>query len=169
MAYLGIARDAEPGLAVENARKAFTLRDSVSALEKLIIEEEYTFFVSGDVTKALQICELGARTYPRTSIFHQDLAQGLNFIGQYESGLDETRKALRLAPYQGVLYRGVAHTQLFLNRPDRAESTAQEAQAKGLEAKLTDVLYLIAFYRQDTAEMARQAARVRRLASRMSR
>jgi len=161
MAYLGIANDAEPGLAVENARKAFTLRDRVSAREKLIIEEEYTFFVSGDLPKALQICELGERTYSRSSIFPEDRGQGLNYLGHYELGLEETRKALRLAPYQSVLYREVAHTQLFLNRPDEAEAAAKEARAKGLEANLTDILYLIAFYRQDTAEMARQAARVR--------
>jgi DNA-binding winged helix-turn-helix (wHTH) protein len=164
MAYLGIAGDSEPGLALENGRKAFALRDRVSAREKLIIEEEYPFFVSGDLTKALQICELGARTYPRSSIFHEDLGLGLNFLGQYELGLKENLKALGLAPYRVVLYRGIVHTYLFLNRPDNAEATAKEAHAKGLEANLTDVLYLIAFYRQDAAEMARQAARARDVA-----
>src|SRR5258708_124210 len=159
MAYLGIAGDSEPGLALENARKAFALRDRVSAREKLIIEEEYPFFVSGDLTKALQICELGARTYPRSSVFHEDLGQGLNFLGQYELGLKENLKALGLAPYRGVLYREIVHTYLFLNRPDNAEATAKEVHAKGLEANLTDVLYLIAFYRQDAARMARQAGR----------
>jgi len=164
MAYLGVAGDSEPGLALENARKAFALRDRVSAREKLIIEEEYPFFVSGDLTKALQICELGARTYPRSSIFHEDLALGLNFLGQYELALKENLKALGLAPYRGVLYRGIVHTNLFLNRPDNAEASAKEAHAKGLEANVTDVLYLIAFYRQDAAEMARQAARARDVA-----
>jgi len=163
MAYLAIAWDAEPGLAMENGRKAFALRDTVSAREKLIIEEEYAFFVSGDLAKALQICELGAHNYPRSYTFHEDAGLGFNFLGQYESGLDETLKALRLAPYRAVLYRDIVHTNLYLNRPDNAEAVVKEAHAKGLEANLADVLYLIAFYRQDAAEMVRQAARARDL------
>jgi DNA-binding winged helix-turn-helix (wHTH) protein/tetratricopeptide (TPR) repeat protein len=154
----------ESALAVENSRKAFALRDRVSALEKLIIEAEYVFYATGDLRKALQMCELGARTYPRSSIFHEDLGQSWNDLGQYESGLEETLKARRLAPYRGVLYREIVHTNLFLNRPEEAEATAKEVHAKGLEANLTDVLYGIAFYRQDTAEMVRQAARARDVA-----
>ena len=138
MAYLGMAGDyevlGESALAVENSRKAFALRDRVSALENLIIEEGYVFFVIGDVRKALQICELGARTYPRSSIFHEDSGQGWKFLGQYELGLDEDLKAHRLAPYRGVLYRGIVHTNLYLNRPEQAEATAKEAHTKGLEA-----------------------------------
>lgn len=160
MAYLGMAGMSESVLAVENSRKAFALRDRVSALEKLVIEEEYTFEASGDLTKALQICELGERTYPRSSIFHEDRGQGLNYLGQYESGLKESLEALRLAPYRGVIYREIAHTYLYLNQPDKAEASARQANGKSLEGNLTDVLYGIAFYRQDAAEMGRRMALV---------
>jgi DNA-binding winged helix-turn-helix (wHTH) protein/Tfp pilus assembly protein PilF len=162
MAYMGMAGGfgliGESALAIENSRKAFSLRDKVSALEKLIIEGEYTFYASGDLTKAVQTCELGARTYPRSFIFHEDLGQGLNYLGQYELGLGENLAALRLAPYRGVAYREVAHTYLYLNRADQAEATAKEARAKNLKANLTDIFYGIAFYRQNTSEMARQLA-----------
>jgi len=162
MAYLGMAGDfgliGESTLAKENSRKAFFLRDRVSELEELMIEEEYAFYASGDLTKALQTCELGARTYPRSFTFHEDLGQGLSYLGQYESGLGENLEALRLAPYRAVAYREVAHTYLFLNRVDQAEAAAKEAHAKNLNANLTDVFYGIAFYRQNTAEMARQLA-----------
>ena len=165
MAYLVKGGDlgllGESTQAVENSRKAFALRDRVSQLEKLIIEEEYEFSTTGDVRLAVQICELGARTYPRASIFHEDLGAGWSFLGQYESALEESLKGLRLAPYRSVLYRQIAHTYLFLNRRDEAVTAANEAHAKGLEANLTDVLYLVAFYRQDSAEMARQATRAR--------
>src|SRR6266436_5860149 len=123
MAYLGMAGEGEPAAAAENGRKAFALRDRVSAREKLIIQEEYPFYASGDLSKALQICELGSRTYPRSSIFHEDRGQGLAFLGEYESGLKES-----------------------------------------LEANLTDVLYGVAFYREDATEMARQVARVKDVA-----
>ena len=163
MAYMEMAGEygymGETLLAVENGRKAFALRDRVSALEKLIIEEESDFYVPGDLPKALKICELGERIYPRVFIFHDDRGQGLNLLGQYDSSLRETLEALRLAPYRGVLYREIAHTQLFLNLPDQAEAAAKEARAKYLDANLADVFYGIAFYRQDTEEMAKQLAR----------
>lgn len=160
MAYLGIAWTGEPMVAVENSRKAFALRDRVSALEKLIIEEEYASNASGDLPKAVQICELGARMYPRSSMFHEDLGQWLNYLGQYESGLGQFLEALRLAPYRGLAYREVAKTYLYLNRVDQAEAAAKEARAKNLFANLTDVFYGIGFYRQDAAAMERQMALV---------
>jgi hypothetical protein len=46
-----------------------------------------------------------------------------------------------------------------LNRVEEAAAAARAAQAKGLDALLTDVLYEIAFYRNDAAEMSRQAAK----------
>ena len=168
MAYLGMAGGfglvGESAPLVENSRKAFALRDRVSALEKLVIEEESAFYAFGDRTRALQICEVAEKTYPRSSIFHEDRAGGLAYLGEYESGLKESMEALRLAPYRGVIYREIAHTYLYLNQADRAEATAKEARAKNLEANLTDVLYGVAFYRQDTAEMARQAALVKDVA-----
>ncbi len=168
MAYLKLAGNyevlGESALGVENSQKAFALRDRVGPLEKLMIEEGNAFSITGDLMQGQRICELAARTYPRSSTFHEDLGQSWNFVGQYESGLEETLKALRLAPYRGVLYRGTVHTYLYLNRPEEAEAAAKEAHAKGVEANLADVLYLIAFYRQDSAEMARQAARARDMA-----
>ncbi len=99
MSYLRTAGDyeilGEAALAVENSQKAFALRNRVSALEKLIIEEERAGSISDDLTEVRQICGLGARTYPRNFIFHEDLGETWNFLGQYESGLEEKREALR--------------------------------------------------------------------------
>ena len=162
MAYMGIAGEygymGETLLAVENSRKAFSLRDRVSALEKLIIEEEYDFYLPGDLPKALKICELGERIYPRVFIFHEDRGQGLALLGEYEEDLKENLETLRLAPYRGIGYREIAHTNLYLNRVDKAEAAARQARAKNMDANLTDVFYGIAFYRQEKEEMARQFA-----------
>ena len=159
MAYLGMAGAGDSTEAIENSRKAIALRDGVSERERQIIDEEYTLWATGDLMKALQICRLGTRTYPRSFVSHEDLAGTLNYLGQYESSLGESLETLRLSPYRGVSYREVAHTNLFLNRPDQAEATAKEAVAKNLKANLTDVFYGIAFYRQDSSEMARQLGR----------
>jgi eukaryotic-like serine/threonine-protein kinase len=154
----------EAALVAENSRKAFALRDRVSALEKLIIEEEYAGLMTGDLMKVREICGIGLRTYPRSPIFHEDLGYVLGPLGEYESALEEFREAVRLAPYRGLLFRGIVHSYLYLNRTEEAEAAANQAHAKGLQANLTDVLYLLAFYRQDAAEMAREAARVRDVA-----
>ena len=163
LAYLGAAGAGESAQAIENSRKAFALRDRVSERERLMIDEEYTFWATGDLMRAAQICELATRTYPRSFIFHEDLGGSLGYLGQYESGLRESLEVLRLAPYRSAAYREVAKTNLYLNRVDEAEAVAKEARAKNLDPALTvltDVFYVIAFYRQDTAEMARQLARV---------
>ena len=47
----------------------------------------------------------------------------------------------------------------MLNRVEEATVVAKQAQAKGLDSTFGTVHYAIAFYREDTAEMARQLAR----------
>ncbi len=149
----------ESVLSAENSRQAFELRAGVSELEKLVIEANYYNLVTGDFMKARRSCELGAQTYPRDPFFHFELGVFLNALGQYQAGLKEDLEALRLAPYNGFFYREIVFTYLLLNRVEEAEGAAKEAHTKGLDSNLSPILYGIAFYRDDTAEMARQVAR----------
>jgi len=55
-------------------------------------------------------------------------------------------------------HRYVIFSYLSLNRVEDAVATAEETHAKGLDSNLAPILYEIAFYRNDTAGMARQAA-----------
>jgi DNA-binding winged helix-turn-helix (wHTH) protein len=146
----------ESTLAAEKIRKAFELRAGVSELEKLLIETDYSSFQTGDLMKLRRNAELGAQMYPRESIFHLDLGVVSNYLGQYEAGLKEHREAFRLAPYNSLFTREIVFTDLLLNRVEEAAATAAEAHAKGVDSSLDSILYLIAFYRNDTAEMARQ-------------
>jgi eukaryotic-like serine/threonine-protein kinase len=160
MAYwaMGISYSAigESILSAKSSRKGFELRERLSELEKLKIEcNDYT----GDVMKQRRSCELGVKTYPRDAWFHLVLALSSDSLGQYEGGLKEELEAIRLAPYNGFSYREIILTYLSLERIENAEVTAKEARTKNLDANLTEVLYGIAFYRHDTAEMVRQVAR----------
>ena len=146
-------------LAVENLRKAFELRTRVSEREKLNIEGDYYNFVTGDLLKARQTYMLGERIYPREVTFRNSLGVLYNALGQYEAGLREDREAFRLAPYT-INYRFLIHTYLMLNRDEDAAALAREARGKGPESALAETLYSLAFYRNDTAEMGRQAASV---------
>jgi len=140
-------------------RRAFELRAGVSERERLVIEGNYYYYVTGDIIKARQSFELYAKLYPDSNYAHIILATFSNTSGQYEAGLNEYQEALRLTPRFSILHRYVVFTNLLLNRVADAEAAAKEAQAIGLDSDLAPVLYGVAFYQNDSGEMARQAAR----------
>src|SRR5467141_2964820 len=144
-------------LAVENIRKAFELRTRVSEREKLIIEGDYYNFVTGDLLKEQQSYILGEQIYPRDVNFRSNLGGVYSALGQYEAGLREYQEAVRLAP-SPISYRFLVYTYLLLNRDEDAAALAREAHGKGLDSGLGLILYSLAFYRNDTAEMSRQVA-----------
>jgi len=57
-----------------------------------------------------------------------------------------------------VALRFVAYTYLLLNRVEDAAATVREARGEGLDSALGPTAYLIAFYQDDTSEMARKVA-----------
>jgi eukaryotic-like serine/threonine-protein kinase len=148
----------ESMLAAENIRRAHRLRARTSEFERLLIEEDYNFFLTGDLIKTQQIDELGIHTYPREGVFHFKRGVTSNFLGQYETGLREYREASRLAPYNSFFARGVIFNDLLSNRVEEAAEAGREAQIKRVDSHLAHVLYQIAFYRGDSAEMTRQVA-----------
>src|SRR5438445_2867743 len=148
----------ERALAVENTRKAFELRGRVSEMEKLNIEADYYFGVTGNLIEAQRSYVLGKQIYPREPGFCGGLGVIYMSLGQYESALKEHREVLRLLPPDSVAFRFVAYTYLLLDRVEDAAATAREARAKGLDSALGPTVYLIAFYQNDAPEMARQVA-----------
>src|SRR5438132_1212066 len=158
MAYWGMSQsyNGEITLVLEIGRKAYGLRERLSEFERLRIECDDP---SGDVIKAMRSCELGAKTYPRDALFHQDLALYSDALGRYEAGLKEKLEAARLAPYNGSFCRTLIYAYLLLNRVQDAEAAGKEACAKAVDANSETILYLVAFYRDDPTEMAGQAAR----------
>jgi eukaryotic-like serine/threonine-protein kinase len=165
MAYasLGQAYDDlrdEPGLSVENMQRAYALRERVSEREKFYIESHYQRDVVGDLEKAGQIYQLWAQTYPRDDLPHFNLGSLIYpCFGQFDKALAEEREALRLRPQSVVVRLVVALNYFSLNRFDEARVTAQEVQAKDPEnPDLHQLLYLLAFLRNDSAGMAQQVA-----------
>ncbi len=159
MAYWALANyTADTALSAGIARKAFELRAGLSEREKLHIEADYYGSGTGDLIKARRSAEVGAQTYPRDPAFRESLRLYSSALGQYEADLKERLEWLRLSPHNSSCYRFVAFAYLYLNRVEEAEATVKEAHAKGLDSRLAPVLYGIAFYRNDTSEMVRQAA-----------
>jgi eukaryotic-like serine/threonine-protein kinase len=144
----------ESSLASENARKAFELRERVSEYEKLSIEAEYDYLVTGDLQKAQRTLEVFAQTYPRGWDPPAVLGSLLPMIGQYEKSLAENRKALRLEPDTALTYDAVIYAYIQLNRLEEARATAEEAKAKKLD--VSSCLYMLGFLQNDVAAMKQQ-------------
>src|SRR5207253_5296824 len=106
----------EPGLAVENLRKAYELRDRVSERERFGITSGYHEVVTGDLEKASQTNELWAQTYPRDSAPHNALATIHEYLGQYERLAAEELEAIRLFPGNGIHYSNLMEAYISLDR-----------------------------------------------------
>jgi eukaryotic-like serine/threonine-protein kinase len=161
MAYASLgtsyANLGETSLASENTRKAYELREQVSARERFYIESHYHDNVTGDVEKARQVYQLWAQTYPRDELPPNNLCLIYRKLGQYDKALAQFREASRINPASGLSYAQLVNSYLTLNRLDEARATAEEAQAKKLDSPLLHLLlYDLAFLQNDAAGMAQQ-------------
>ena len=146
----------EPTSASENLQKAYELRKQVSEREEFYIESHYDEVTIGDMEKARQVYELWAQSYPRDWARSSALKVVYDRLGQHDKALAEAREALRLNP-NGEGYSDLLLEYLFLNRLQEAQSTAEEAQAKGFDfPDLCAYLYDLRFLQNDTAGMTQQ-------------
>ena len=94
----------ETSLSMENAKKAYELRESVSERERFYIETHYYDNVTEDIEKSRQVYELWAQTYPRDRTPRNNLGGIYRALGQYDQALSEFRENLRLAPESSLSY-----------------------------------------------------------------
>jgi eukaryotic-like serine/threonine-protein kinase len=163
LAYIGLGYDyasiGEQTLAAENFKKAYDLRGRVSEREKLDIESAYYWIAIGDLEKARQTNEVFKQTYPRYAWPPNDLSFIYAQMGEYQKALAEAQEARRRDPTSGRFYATLAFAYLNLNRFEEAKTTADEGQAKNLDSpELRFTLYMLAFLKNDVAEMAQQVA-----------
>jgi tetratricopeptide (TPR) repeat protein len=144
-------------LALENATKAYGLRDRVSEREKLRIAATY-FNTAGEIEKETQTYELWTANYPRDYVPHGNLGGCYFNLGQREKALREFQEALRLAP-SVTTYANTGLGYILLNQLEPAKATLDEALAHKLDGgSLRSIIYLLAFLRGDTAAMEQQLA-----------
>jgi tetratricopeptide (TPR) repeat protein/tRNA A-37 threonylcarbamoyl transferase component Bud32 len=145
-------------LALENATKAYQLRDRVSEREKFWITSAY-FSATGEAEKEAQTYELWIATYPRQATPHGNLSTIYNSLGQYDKALVECREAVRLSPADVIAYVDLTIAYLNLNRLDDAKATIDRALANKLDGGLLRLyMYQLAFLLADAPRMAQQLA-----------
>src|SRR6185437_484975 len=87
---------------IENAKKAFALRDRVSEREKLYIASHYYDFATRDVIKADEVYQSWEQIYPRDVVPWNNLALNDALFGQPEEAIRQVLTSLRIEPHQEI-------------------------------------------------------------------
>jgi eukaryotic-like serine/threonine-protein kinase len=144
------------------AEKAYALRDRVTELEKLRIDDIYNLWATGDWDKQKEADELIARLYPNDWVPHNSLAIGYYATGQPEKAVAAAREGIRVNPNEVHLYWHLSNALIRLNRFDEARDAIRQGQAQKLDHLwYHQNLYLIAFTQGDAATMQRQLDSIR--------
>jgi serine/threonine protein kinase/Flp pilus assembly protein TadD len=152
---------AQPGLAEDNIRKAFELRDRVSESERFYITANYHGFVTGDLEKSEQTLKSWAQAYPRDLTPHTDLGFQYGYRGRYEDEVKEELEAIRLEPDGVSAYANLMEAYTALDRLEEAKQVYRQSLDRKLEGQfLHDDRYAVAFLEGDTDEMKRQVSAV---------
>jgi tetratricopeptide (TPR) repeat protein len=139
-------------LAIANIKKAFDLRDRISAREKFQVTELYETDVTGNLEEANVAAKLWAESYPQDDTPHHNLATNYMYLGEYEKALSQTKEGLRLKPDDGFAYNHVALIDLALNRFAEAKAAIERAAAHKYEDTFLHYSrYQAAFLDGDTA------------------
>jgi eukaryotic-like serine/threonine-protein kinase len=162
MAYLLLGESYQPqgelGLAAENARKAYALRDRTSDHEKLHISSFYEYIVTGNLEAARRSYDLFAQTYPRDEDAQVSLWLIYTAFGDYEKAYIAAEQAFKINPASSNNYVSLVYALQWLDRLDQAKMTAQEAHNKNLESPwMPLLLYVTDFLGHDVAGVDQQA------------
>ena len=124
----------QSALAVEEASKAYTLRERVSDNERFFIEAYYEGRATGNEQKAQEICEAWAKAYPRVWFPHSFLSGFIyRVLGNYEMVENEARKAIELDPDNAFGYATLGDSFVYRDRLPEAEAALRAANERKLE------------------------------------
>jgi serine/threonine protein kinase/tetratricopeptide (TPR) repeat protein len=146
------------------AAKAYALRNRVTELEKLHIDEIYNLYTTGNFEKQKEVDGLIKRLYPSDWLAPASLGYGYLRIGQLEQALIEFREALRLNPNESHLYIHASTILIRLNRFDEAREIIKQAQKHNLDHPVYRFnLYRIGLAQSDATETQQQLESIRKV------
>jgi eukaryotic-like serine/threonine-protein kinase len=146
------------GPSVENAAKAYQLRDRASEREQFSITANYEYFVTGNMEKTVDVCQQWLKSFPREYAAYYPLGGAYFSLGRPDDGLAATLAAAKINPNPSAFdYLSIATAYAVLGRLDEALATARQAEALHFDPGVfRSVRYSVAFLRGDPAEMQRQ-------------
>ena len=149
----------EEDRSVEEAKKAFDLRERVSERERFYITDHF-YTANGNIEKDKETLELAIKTYPNDSSPYANLALIYNlFYGDFEKAIPLANEFTRLEPNAPFGYEHSAGPYMALNRLEEARSVLQRAvDAKADNLFIHESFYELAFLNGDADGMQRQVA-----------
>jgi len=155
-AYSGLG---ETNLTVENAKKAFELRDRATERERFLIDTQYYSLGTWDMGETERTSQLWSQTYPRDAFPLFSLGFVYGSLGEFDRAVKVTREAIALDPNNAIAYVNLAESYLALGRLDEAADTIAKARQHGAGGPLLiQVAYMVAFVRRDEASMRQEVA-----------
>ena len=135
-------------------KRAFARSDSLSEPERLFINSQYHYIVTGHLDDTVVIYRLWIATYPDDWVPYNNLSTAYQRMGQIENALREARSAVRLGPNSVVPYQQLTRALLALNRIPEAQEVIRETVAKNLESSSLHALaFDLAFLSRDAGGM----------------
>jgi len=142
----------------ESLKKAMTLKDRASELEKFYITAHYAGQV-GDLEKSIEIYEQWHSAYPRDTIPLDNLGGAYVLMGDFDKSLQMALEEMKVDPNGTYSYQDLVYAYMVQNRFDEAKALSEQAIDKKLDSEgIHRGLFLIAFVRRDFPEMDRQVA-----------
>ena len=139
-------------------RKAFALRERLTAPARFSVESDYYGQVIGDWETTCAIRGRWVQAFPHDLIARNNFAYCLSILGEPDRALGESREAARLLP-AAFTYRAWIHRSLLADRLDEAQTTIDDALRRGFDsADLRDLRVQLAFLRKDAAAMQQEWA-----------
>jgi tetratricopeptide (TPR) repeat protein len=139
-------------------KKAFALRHRTSQRENLDISSVYYQFVTQDIDKDIEVCELWKQTYPQDFTPHRILGFENASLGRWQQSVDEFRRAMEIDPNQALPYSGQIYGNMALNRLGDALAVYRASKSHNAHAgEPTRLRFLLAFVEGDKATMAEMA------------
>jgi DNA-binding winged helix-turn-helix (wHTH) protein/tetratricopeptide (TPR) repeat protein len=142
---------------IEYTRKAYELRDRLTALEKYIVSGLYYQQVTGELPRAIEQYKLLVKIYPRYYWGHNNLGGTYMDRGMFGQAATEYRQAITLDPDNYHGWGALSLTYADLGRLDEAQAVLNEGVARKIDAPdMHSVTYYLAFLRGDEAAMRQQ-------------
>jgi len=141
---------------LEEAKKAFDLRDRISERERFYIDDHY-YTAIGDVEKNKEVLELATRAYPNDSAAFGNLALEYNlFFGDFDKAIPLASECARIEPDAPFGHFHVALGYMGLNRFEEARAMAQRAVAAKADNMFIHQLLFNLSYLENNADGMQQ-------------
>jgi DNA-binding winged helix-turn-helix (wHTH) protein/tetratricopeptide (TPR) repeat protein len=145
----------ELGLAAQNSKKAYDLRDRVTERDRIAIEAFY-YNQAGQVGKSIAAFTEQTRTFPKDPIGYMNLSAALLPIGDYKKAGEAAQESLRLDP-SAASYVNLMQSLVSRDLREEAKSIFDQAQAHKVDdGWLYMQRYILAFLLGDRPAMEQQ-------------